>query len=143
MSDSVRKQILAAFCTAIDTYATSIVTVVPATSDLNLLQYTAAQLPLAQVVLTSETPEYEKSSSSHALWKFQIRLTCYYLGAIEDEEVGEALVKELKDAIGLDGTLGGVCIDCNLDNLDTIGEFPLWRINLNFTASYERRVDNA
>jgi hypothetical protein len=143
MSDSVRQQILEAIAAGITANCHTVKTVVLAEGELEMVRYTAAQTPLIQVRSGSESPTYEKSGSGHALWGFSIRLTCYYLGDIPEEEAGEALAKEIKDELGRDPTYGGVVTDIDVRDMTPSGEFPLWRLDFSLYASYEARIDNA
>jgi hypothetical protein len=142
VADSIRRTIIAGLATIVAN-ASSIKTVVTSYTDLDTLNYTAAQVPLMQITPMDESPNYAKSSRGHALWRLNIRLTCYYLDDISGMSVGEGLIKEIKDAIGADGTLGGVCADCSLIRVTPGGEFPLFRLIFDFAAIYERSVWNA
>jgi hypothetical protein len=142
MADSQRALAISGFVTALQTIS-SIKAVVKAGEDLNLVEYTASQVPLAQVQTGDEVPRVSKSSFGHALWQLPIRLTCYFLGDIEDvHSVGEPLVKSIKDKIGSDNTLGQTCIDCEVEVISITGRFPLWRLEMRFLVKFERSLSN-
>jgi len=142
MATSQRASALAGFATVLSTIS-AIKTIVTVGGDLSLIEYTASQLPLAQIRVGDEIPRPEKSSFGSALWNLPIRLTCYFLGDIgEVHSVGEPLVKSIKDAIGSDNTLGSTCIDCGLELVSITGMFPLWRLEMRFMIKFERSMSN-
>jgi len=139
MADSQKK-------TAIDRLATicntsSVNSVVVSNGPLDLSLYSSSQLPLVQIVGGEEVPRYEVSR--HALWSFDVEITVFYLADDDEADTTEALIKELKDALGADITLSGTCAESYIRSIRRGGEWPLWEFTILLDVSYEKEISNA
>lgn len=99
-------------------------------------------LPLIAIVPQEESPEpYEVGR--HALWRFTVELTCYFLDDIDSETQQETLTKLIKDAIGGDPDLDGKCVEIRITGIRRGGEFPLWEITFTLEIVYEQKISDA
>jgi hypothetical protein len=117
-------------------------TVVVSSGPIDTDEYSAAEYPLIEIVPSSEIP-MPYLTGRHALWRNRVVLTCYYLGVNTDWEQGEALFKEVKDALGGDPTLNETCASVSVSDIRNSGEFPMWKVIATIEMKYEKRISDA
>lgn len=110
-------------------------------SDVDMTVIPKGSLPYIQIVPYREEPTYE--TSLHALWMLNCVLTCYMLSDIGETADVEDMIKDIKDAIGKNPTLGGTCIIAEINSVEVAGEFPMWRLVFLITCKYEKGIEDA
>jgi hypothetical protein len=121
---------------------TSIKTVKISNGPLDMSVYPSSDIPLINIIPGEERPD-PYMTGRFAMWKLSVLLTCYFLDDIDSESQREALVKEIKDAIGGDPTLNGTCAEVRVIGIRPGGEFPLWTVEVTLQIEYEKGIADA
>jgi len=103
--------------------------------------YTKSELPLAIIKPESESVTYE--TSRYGYWLVKVTLAVYFLA--DDDEIAnrESLVAAVKNKIGEDPTLGGLCEMCEITGITSSGTYPLYKETFNLEFRYEQSISNA
>ncbi len=137
---SQRQDILDALKSVIDSIS-SITTTTLLNYEPDLNKYPSSSLPLAVIVPLTESPLYE--TGQFARWSLDVRIIVYFLSEGSDSVEGEALLKDIKDALGNNSTLNGNAIDINIGEITNGGDFPLFNAEFKVRITYERSILNA
>jgi hypothetical protein len=140
MADSQKKLALAALAAAL-TGATGVVTVVTANMRIDMDLRLENQLPLVQIIPTTENVSYEVGFV--AVWGPQVEVTAFFLANDEEESAREAIRQSVLNALGADPTLNGTCADCRVQSIVSRGDFPLFEELFSLEIIFERHRANA
>ncbi len=137
---SIRNSIISNLATLVSGIA-GVNTVVVANEKIDLQQFKVRDLPLIEIRVEKEEPEYETGRTGY--WFLSLMITVYFLDNQNDNTQRESLNEKLKNKIGSDPTLSEVCEMCEIITETSGGVFPLYEEEFSVLTRYERGIANA
>jgi len=103
--------------------------------------YTKAELPLAIIKAEQETVDYE--TNRYGYWLVKVSLFLYFLSDEDETTDRETLVAAIKNKIGEDPTLNGLCEMCEITSIVSSGAYPLYKETFALEFKYEQSISVA
>lgn len=131
-----RRAALAQLATNLGAVA-EVMTVVRHYAELDITQYTEAELPLIGIKEPGESPD-EEMTSMRAVMNLETKLRVYFVcWGINPTATYETLVKAIRDKIGSDFTLTLTATKSLVTDISEIdGEMPLYFFDMDISIKY-------